>query len=104
MSTKSPKGESDVLTKTRQETKTPRNFKVLLHNDDYTTMEFVVWLLKNVFHHDESEAYEIMLKVHRGGVGVAGIYSREIAETKVAKTIQLARQNDFPLEASMEPE
>ncbi|MBI2376821.1 MAG: ATP-dependent Clp protease adaptor ClpS [Deltaproteobacteria bacterium] len=104
MSNKAPKGETDVVTKTKQETKTPRQFKVLLHNDDYTTMEFVVWLLMNVFHHDQTSAHDIMLKVHRGGVGVAGTYSREIAETKVAKTIQLARQHDFPLEASMEPE
>ena len=96
--------DSEVLTKEKQATLRPPRYKVLLYNDDYTTMEFVVWLLTNLFHHDERMAHDIMLKVHKNGVGVAGIYSREVAETKVEKTIQLARQHDFPLEAGMEPE
>ncbi len=99
-----PQDDSDVLTKTKPITKKPPMYKVLLHNDDYTTMEFVVWLLMTVFHCDHVQATEVMMKVHRTGIGVAGVYSREVAEVKVAKTIQLARQHEFPLECSMEPE
>ncbi len=100
----STKHESDVVTKTRQTTKKPKLYKVLLHNDDYTTMEFVVQLLVTVFLRDAQNAYEIMMHVHKAGVGVAGVYTREIAETKVAKTIELARKYEFPLECTMEPE
>ncbi|KIG17846.1 ATP-dependent Clp protease adaptor protein ClpS [Enhygromyxa salina] len=77
---------------------------MLLHNDDYTPMEFVVRLLQTVFHHGESMAQQIMLHVHNSGVGVAGVFTHEIAETKVAQTHMLARQNESPLMASMEPE
>lgn len=97
-------GDSEVLTKTRQVTQKPRLYKVLLHNDDYTTMEFVVWLLMTVFHLDLQKAQEVMMRVHRSGMGVAGVYTKEVAETKVAKSIELARQHEFPLECSMEPE
>lgn len=96
--------ETEVVTGTKTVTKKPKLYKVLLHNDDYTTMEFVVWLLMTVFHHDQSSAQTIMLHVHQKGLGVAGIFTREVAETKVNKTIQLARQHDFPLECTMEPE
>ena len=78
-------------------------FKVLLHNDDYTTREFVVYVLERIFHHSEAEATRIMLHVHRNGVGVAGVFTREIAETKVHKVERLARQNEYPLVLSMEP-
>ncbi len=85
-----------------EEVKEPRKYKVLLHNDDYTTMEFVVHILKTVFHKKEPEAVEIMLNVHKKGIGVCGIYPREIAETKVALVHKLARQEGFPLKCSME--
>lgn len=81
----------------------PRLYKVLLHNDDYTTMEFVVKILSEVFHRSESEAVEIMLHVHRKGVGVAGVYPREVAETRVAKVARLAKDAEYPLLCTMEP-
>jgi ATP-dependent Clp protease adaptor protein ClpS len=80
----------------------PRRFKVLLHNDDYTTMEFVVEVLKSVFHRSHEEAVGIMLHVHRNGVGVAGVYTYEVAETKVAVVEAMARQREYPLMCSME--
>jgi ATP-dependent Clp protease adaptor protein ClpS len=80
----------------------PKRFKVLLHNDDYTTMEFVVWVLQSVFHHDDATAMQIMLHVHRTGIGVAGVYTREVAEARVAQVESLARQHEFPLRCSME--
>ncbi len=83
---------------------TPRLFKVLLHNDNYTTMDFVVMILVNVFHKPEAEAVRIMLDVHQKGLGLVGVYPREIAETKVEKVIQLAREAEFPLLCTMEPE
>ena len=100
----SPQGS--VVLKTRREHKTakPRMYRVLIHNDDYTPMEFVVRLLQVVFHRNESEATVIMLHIHNHGVGVAGVYTHEIAETKVAQVHMLARQADCPLVASMEPE
>src|SRR5512140_2861272 len=93
-----PAGDTGVVTKKRtaERTQAPRRFKVLLHNDDYTTMEFVVWLLQTVFHHDETTATEIMLHIHRRGVGVAGVYTREIAETRVRQVEALAREHEFP--------
>ena len=88
----------------RTRTKKPPMYKVLLHNDDYTPMDFVVRLLETVFHRSESEATAIMLHVHNHGSGVAGVYTHEIAETKVAQVHLLARKHDHPLMASMEPE
>jgi ATP-dependent Clp protease adaptor protein ClpS len=81
----------------------PKLWKVLLHNDNYTTRDFVVYLLQTVFGKAEPEAVRIMLHVHNNGIGVAGIYTYEVAETKLETTISLARQNEFPLMASMEP-
>ena len=81
----------------------PPLFKVLLHNDDYTTMEFVVHVLESVFNMPEDQAIQVMLNVHLRGVGVAGIYTFEVAEMKVEKTIALAREQEFPLLATMEP-
>ena len=89
-------------TETRQKLARPPRFKVLLHNDDYTTMEFVVWILQAVFHHDETTATEIMLHVHRTGIGVAGVYARDVAETRVAQVDALAREHEYPLRCSVE--
>ena len=101
-----PEPDSEVLTETRTEKKLqkPRLYKVLLHNDNYTTREFVVAVLKEVFHRQETEAVQIMLHVHYNGVGVAGVYTYEVAETKIKTVEQLAQANEFPLRLSMEPE
>ena len=93
-----------VETKKRTKLKRPRMFRVLMHNDDYTTRDFVVYVLQSIFHHGEGEASRIMLHVHTSGVGVAGVFTREIAETKVAKAQRLSEQNGFPLRLSTEPE
>ena len=99
-----PQSEGDVATETEKKVEKPRLYKVLMHNDDYTTMEFVVIVLKSIFHHPEAKAVEIMLNVHHQGVGVAGVYTHEIAETKAAKVAQLAQENEFPLRCSLEPQ
>ena len=80
----------------------PPLFKVLLHNDDYTTMEFVIWVLESVFNMPEEQAIQVMLNVHITGLGVAGIYTYEVAEMKVEKTSAMAREQEFPLLATME--
>jgi ATP-dependent Clp protease adaptor protein ClpS len=82
----------------------PRLYRVLLHNDHYTTMEFVVYILRNIFNKSHDEAVRIMLKVHREGIGVAGIYIRSVAEAKVEAVHQIARENGFPLKCSISPE
>jgi ATP-dependent Clp protease adaptor protein ClpS len=94
----------EVLERTRQETKKPEMFKVLLINDDYTTMEFVVEVLESIFHKQPAEAYRIMMMVHTQGKGLCGVYPHEVAETKVTAVIDRARQNGFPLLAALEPE
>jgi ATP-dependent Clp protease adaptor protein ClpS len=93
-----------VLIQDRQEVRPPRQYKVYLHNDDYTTMEFVVKILETVFRKKTEEAVEVMLHVHRNGTGMAGVYTAEIAETKVKVVHARARENGFPLRCSMEPE
>lgn len=82
----------------------PPLFRVLLHNDDYTTMEFVVWILQSVFNMQADQAIQVMLNVHVRGVGVAGVYPYEVAEMKVSKTTALAREQEYPLLCTMEPE
>ena len=99
-----PDGGAGLLEQSEHKIKKPRRYRVLLHNDDYTTMDFVMMVLINIFHHDQAEAMRIMLKVHHEGVGVAGVYSFEVAETKAARTMELARRDDFPLQCSLEPE
>jgi len=100
--------EEQVVTEQDQEeeeqTEEPKKFKVLFHNDDYTTMEFVVRVLEQIFRKSKSEATKIMLKVHHTGSGVAGVYSKQIAETKVEQTIKWAREEGHPLMVTMEPE
>ena len=98
-----PKREEGVAVKERTRTKKPPMFKVLLHNDDYTTKEFVVLVLVQIFQRSESDAITIMTHVHNNGVGVAGVYTFEVAETKVSKTMQLARAHEYPLQMSLEP-
>jgi len=88
----------------RRRTKRPRKWKVLLYNDDFTTMEFVVHVLVNHFHKGPAEATHVMLQVHRKGVGVAGVYTREVAETKVAEVTDEARAQGMPLKLTAEPE
>jgi len=80
----------------------PEKYKVLLHNDDYTTMEFVVRVLETVFNKNLSQAVEIMLSVHKSGLGVCGVYTVEVAETKVALVDRKAREEGFPLKCSLE--
>jgi len=96
--------EPGVITqpRTKERLKAPPLYKVLLHNDDYTTMEFVVWVLETIFHHDETTATRIMLHVHKNGVGVAGVYPYEIAETRAARVEALARTHEYPLRCSVE--
>jgi ATP-dependent Clp protease adaptor protein ClpS len=93
---------TDIRTRTERRLKKPKLYKVLLHNDDYTTMEFVVYVLQGIFHRSETDAMQIMLHVHRNGIGVAGVYTREVAESRVSQVESLARANEFPLRCSME--
>ena len=95
--------EHDTITQDKIETVEPSMYRVILLNDDYTTMEFVVLVLENVFHMPPPKAQEVMFSVHTSGRGIAGVYTKEIAETKIAITHQLARHNEFPLKCIMEP-
>ena len=87
-----------------QQVEHPRLWKVLLHNDDFTTQEFVVWVLESIFHLSHTEAFAIMMHVHQSGVGVAGRFTRDVAETKVKATEQLAEQHEYPLLVTIEPD
>ena len=91
-----------IATKTRAKPKKPNQFKVLMLNDDYTPMEFVVMVLKRFFHMDLEQATRVMLHVHQRGVGVCGIFPYEIAETKVNQVMDFARQNQHPLQCTLE--
>lgn len=93
-----------VLTESEIKVEKPPLFKVLLHNDDFTTMEFVVYVLRTVFHKNESDAFTIMLNVHRAGVGVAGVYTYEIANMKAEKCMNLAQAHEYPLLCTVEEE
>lgn len=98
--------DSEVVTESRTEKrlKKPPLYRVVLHNDNYTTREFVVAVLQEVFHKSETDAVAIMLHVHFNGIGIAGVYSHDVAQTKVRTVEKLARENEFPLRVSMEPE
>ena len=96
-------GEAPVR-EPRQTTKRPPRFLVLLHNDDYTTMEFVVQVLQTIFQKPAAESVEIMMRVHQEGTGQAGVYTADVAETKIRAVDALAREFEFPLKCTMEPE
>jgi ATP-dependent Clp protease adaptor protein ClpS len=102
MSRRETESEHGLVTETKKKLKKPPLYKVLLHNDDYTTKEFVVQVLQYVFHKESTEAVQIMLHVHKKGIGVAGVYTYEIAETKVTLVENLARQHEYPLKCTME--
>jgi ATP-dependent Clp protease adaptor protein ClpS len=93
-----------VVAKTRPKTKKPSLYKVLILNDDYTPMEFVVHILEKFFNKGREQAVEIMLHVHRHGVGICGVFTFEVAETKVAQVIEFARRHQHPLQCTMEKE
>lgn len=95
-------GDQDVLTEDDEKVDVPKRFKVVLLNDDYTTMEFVIYVLESVFHKTPQQATTLMLAVHQNGKGICGVYSKEVAETKVAITTELARKNEYPLRCIME--
>ncbi len=84
--------------------KRPPLYRVILLNDDYTTMEFVIKVLVDIFHHTEEQAGQIMMHVHQKGAGICGVYTREIAESKVEQVSEYARQNQHPLQCTMEPD
>src|SRR5262245_53406474 len=104
MSDTRPQHGDEVLERTREEVREPQLFKVLLLNDDYTTMDFVVHVLESVFLKSPAEAFRIMMHVHTQGRGLCGLYPHDIAETKVAAVHDLAQENGFPLRAAMEQE
>ena len=104
MSEHRPEIEEDVISEIRDETDEPPMYKVLLHNDDYTTMEFVIEILILVFRKSPEDSVEIMMNVHHKGVGVCGVYTYEMSETKVNNVHALASQYGFPLKCTMEKE
>ena len=95
---------TDVITKPKIRTKKPRLYKVLLLNDDYTPMDFVIYVLEQYFNKSRSEATGIMMQVHRSGIGICGVFTHEVAETKVSQVMNIARQNEHPLQCTMEKE
>lgn len=101
---KERRGEGQTALKTREKTKKPRLYKVLVHNDDYTTQEFVVAVLVQFFHKGREEATRLMLTVHTKGRAVVGAYPHDQAESKIAKVTRVARENGHPLLLTMEPE
>jgi ATP-dependent Clp protease adaptor protein ClpS len=104
MTTHRTGADEATLTRDRTDARTPRRYRVLLHNDDFTSMEFVVSILVHFFHKDESEAMRIMLDVHTKGTGTAGIYPRDQAETKVAQVTEAAEREGYPLLVTLEAE
>jgi len=96
--------DGDVLTESKTRLEKPKLYKVILHNDDFTTMEFVVFVLQYVFNRSDAEAFTIMLKVHNEGIGIAGIYPYEIANMKSEKAVNLAKAREYPLLCTVEEE
>lgn len=97
-------GGGDVLVEKKTKLEKPKLFKVILHNDDFTTMDFVVFVLQYVFARDEAEAFTIMLKVHNEGIGIAGVYPYEVAQMKSDKAMNLAKAREYPLLCTVEEE
>jgi ATP-dependent Clp protease adaptor protein ClpS len=104
MSESRPGTGEQVLERTREKTQEPSLFKVILLNDDYTTMEFVVQVLEQVFLKTPAEAFRVMMHVHTQGKGLCGLYPHDIAETKIETVHEMAKEHGFPLRADMEPE
>lgn len=96
--------QDDTATKPKERVDTPKMYKCIFHNDNYTSMEFVVFLLTEIFKHSPASATRLMLTIHKTGTGVAGVYSHEVAETKVTKAMDLAREYGHPLQVTMELE
>src|SRR3989442_8663561 len=96
-----PVHERDLATVDKPKVERPRLYEVLLHNDDYTTQEFVVYILMKFFHHDADTARSIMMHVHTKGIGVAGVFTYDVAETKTAQVVRFARENEMPLQCSI---
>jgi ATP-dependent Clp protease adaptor protein ClpS len=94
---------TQVITRVKTRTQKPKLYKVLLLNDDYTPMEFVVQVLEDIFNKSTEDAYTIMMHVHMNGVGVCGVFTFEVAETKVAHVMDFAKENNHPLQCTMEP-
>lgn len=99
-----PGNDAEILTKTRSKTQRPPMYKVMLLNDDYTPMEFVVHILERFFGLSHAQAFEIMLTVHKKGLAVVGVFSFEVAETKVAQVMDFARRHQHPLQCTLEKE
>ena len=95
--------DSDVITEHTIDIKEPKLYNVILYNDNYTTMEFVIYILESVFHHSKNASGKIMMDVHEKGKGIAGTYTRDIAQTKALQVRTLAKENDFPLKCIAEP-
>ena len=96
--------DGEVLTESKAKLEKPKLFKVLLHNDDFTTMEFVVFVLQYVFNREDIDAFTIMLKVHNEGLGIAGVYPYEVANMKAEKAMNLAKAREYPLLCTVEEE
>lgn len=99
-----PKEQSSIRERQRTDLREPRRYKVIIYNDDFTTMEFVVMILKQVFYKSEVEAETLMLQIHNSGKAIVGIYSYDVATSKVNKAINMAREEGFPLRLVAEPE
>jgi len=101
-----PDANESTLTESHSDQKLarPRLWRVLLHNDDYATQDFVAWILESIFNKPRAEAFAIMLSVHRSGQGLAGVYTHDVAETKLKGARQAAEEHEFPLLVTMEPE
>lgn len=97
-----PGRDGQVAVQEKVRVQQPKMYKVLIHNDNFTTMEFVIHVLMSVFRHTETSATRIMLHIHYSGVGVAGVYTREIAQAKARKVVEMARQAEYPLQCTFE--
>ena len=104
MASKKGKTKREENVQLKERIQRPRKYKVIMHNDDYTPMYFVTQILERIFHHSPPDAHRIMMSIHTTGKGIAGVYSREVAETKCAHVTQISRENSFPLMVTTEAE